>query len=122
MKISGWGRTAPYAVVTVQLEAMVLGVGDPAVKPLMLYIVILVSAQTLSHQRYTAGSAITVFKTKALDAIFAYLSSIFKSITLPVPGSNCLFTHSASFIPHSLSACVCLITIDRWWEGEGRPY
>lgn len=104
---------APYAVVTVQWEAMVPGVGDPAVKPLMLYIVILVSAQTLSHQRYMAGSTITVFKTKALDTVFACASSIFRSITLPVPGSNCLFMHSASFILHSLSACVCLITIDR---------
>lgn len=107
-------RMAPYAVVTVQLEAMVPGVDDPAVKPLMLYIVILVSAQTLSHQRYTAGSAITVFKTKPwILYLPECLSSIFSSITLPVPGSSCLFTHSASFIHHSLSAWVCLITIDR---------
>lgn len=37
-------------------------------------------------------------------------------------GLTALFTHSASFIHHSLSVCVCLVTKDRCWEAERRPH
>lgn len=92
---------APYAVVTVQWEAMVPGVGDPAVKPLMLYIVILVSAQTLSHQRYMAGSTITVFKTKALAQGTGKYSMYLP--VLPV------YSGPLPFLCLALTACLCTL-------------
>lgn len=64
----------------------------------------------LSHQRCTDGTVTPVAKWKAPDtvpAVMAYRVS-WEPLPLLCRGLTALFTFSASFIHHTLSACVCL--------------